>query len=268
MTTPITYYGGKQTLASTIISMMPVHKIYCEPYFGGGAVFFAKGPSEVEVINDHDSRLMTFYRCILDSFDELQQIVQNTLHSEEEWKRAKKIFFDNHHRYSDLETAWSVWVMCNMSYSCSPTCGWKWDNAGSTSASLYVKRQNFTDALCKRLKLVQISSRDAITVIQQRDSPDTFFYLDPPYLGCQQQHYRGFKTEDLIELLTTLSKIQGRFILSHFMNRQLQHAIKLNNWQYKVIDKPLTVANNVRATHRRKQELLVYNYVIEPSLFD
>lgn len=34
--TPITYYGGKQQLASVILGMMPSHKIYCEPYFGAG----------------------------------------------------------------------------------------------------------------------------------------------------------------------------------------------------------------------------------------
>lgn len=31
MRTPITYYGGKQRMADTIISMMPAHKLYCEP---------------------------------------------------------------------------------------------------------------------------------------------------------------------------------------------------------------------------------------------
>ncbi|RHO63705.1 DNA adenine methylase [Parabacteroides sp. AF48-14] len=38
MRTPITYYGGKQRLADTIISMMPGHKLYCEPFFGGGCL--------------------------------------------------------------------------------------------------------------------------------------------------------------------------------------------------------------------------------------
>ena len=61
MKTPITYYGGKQLLASTIVSMIPEHRIYCEPYFGGGAVFFAKEPSYLEAINDLNDRLMIFY---------------------------------------------------------------------------------------------------------------------------------------------------------------------------------------------------------------
>lgn len=58
MKTPITYYGGKQQMASTILAMIPSHKIYCEPFFGGGAVFFAKGASFLEVINDKNDLLV------------------------------------------------------------------------------------------------------------------------------------------------------------------------------------------------------------------
>lgn len=56
MHTPITYYGGKQMLVDTILPMIPTHKIYCEPYFGGGAIFFAKGKSYLEAINDINDR--------------------------------------------------------------------------------------------------------------------------------------------------------------------------------------------------------------------
>ena len=32
--TPITYYGGKQQLVSTILPMIPNHSVYCEHYLG------------------------------------------------------------------------------------------------------------------------------------------------------------------------------------------------------------------------------------------
>ncbi len=51
MKTPITYYGGKQILTHEILELMPAHKIYVEPFFGGGAIFFAKGSSFLEVIH-------------------------------------------------------------------------------------------------------------------------------------------------------------------------------------------------------------------------
>ena len=42
MKTPISYYGGKQAMLKTILPLIPEHQIYCEPFFCGGAVFWAK----------------------------------------------------------------------------------------------------------------------------------------------------------------------------------------------------------------------------------
>ena len=50
MKTPLTYYGGKQQLATRIVRLIPEHTLYCEPFIGGGAVFFQKAPSVVEVL--------------------------------------------------------------------------------------------------------------------------------------------------------------------------------------------------------------------------
>ncbi|GAG53665.1 unnamed protein product, partial [marine sediment metagenome] len=56
--------GGKRFLAKTIVSYIPEHKTYVEPFLGGGAVFFAKEPSEVEVINDLDKDIFFAYKFI------------------------------------------------------------------------------------------------------------------------------------------------------------------------------------------------------------
>lgn len=61
MKTPISYYGGKQTLAERIVSMIPAHNLYCEPFVGGAAVFFSKPQSNLEVINDTNKELINFY---------------------------------------------------------------------------------------------------------------------------------------------------------------------------------------------------------------
>lgn len=37
--TPISYYGGKQSMLKHILPIIPEHTIYVEPFFGGGAVF-------------------------------------------------------------------------------------------------------------------------------------------------------------------------------------------------------------------------------------
>ncbi len=49
------YPGSKWKMAEWIISLMPPHKSYLEPFFGSGAVFFKKEPSRIETMG---SRLM------------------------------------------------------------------------------------------------------------------------------------------------------------------------------------------------------------------
>ncbi len=48
----IKYPGSKSRLAQWICSLMPKHKVYLEPFFGGGAVFFNKDSAAIETIND------------------------------------------------------------------------------------------------------------------------------------------------------------------------------------------------------------------------
>lgn len=262
MKTPLTYYGGKQRLARTIIEMMPKHKIYCEPFFGGGAVFFAKPKSYLEVINDKNDRLITFYRMAQNHFEELHDIVKHTLCSESEYKRARAIY-SGEFEASDIEIAWSVWVVINMSFNGSPKGGWKWCNgsAGShTGVMMRHKRESFNSDLTRRLQDVQISCREALKVIKCRDSTDTFFYLDPPYPGCDQKHYSGYGFEHLEELLMLLQDIKGKFILSNYNSELLDSYISLNDWHKKEIDMKLTLANLGNAKTVVKTEVLVSNY--------
>ena len=272
MRTPITYYGGKQQLAKTILSMMPAHKVYCEPYMGGGAVFFAKGKSYCEVINDIDNRIITFYEVCQDPvlFIQLMERVQYTLDSEAEFIRAGKIWDNPSSARSSVDIAWAVWLTCNMGYGGSPEGGWKWDNGTSGSHSGVVMdnyRNRFTYKVHERMKHVQISCRDALKVIKQRDSEETFFFLDPPYPGCVQKHYSGFTFDDFRELLDLLSIVKGKFILCNFHSDMLDGYVEHMGWSVKSKDMPLRVANRITGGGKRKQEIMVYNYEIQGLIF-
>ena len=278
MKTPITYYGGKQTLAATIINMMPAHKIYCEPFFGGGAVFWAKPKSFLEVINDKNDRLITFYHVVKSTvlFDELYERVQATLDSESLWRKAKRIYgCDDPSQYSQVDIAWAVWVCTNMSYASTPSGGWKWCNgtSGTHSGSTFKRyRQAFTAGLQDRLSEVQISCRDALDVIKERDTKDTFFYLDPPYPGAEQKHYRGYTMADLEQLLGLLQSIKGKFILSNYMTEELATFIDRNAWFWSKRTLALKTTNfhnhSPYAMPRKKTEILVSNFQQEKTLFD
>ena len=272
MHTPITYFGGKQQLADTILGMMPPHRVYCEPYFGGGAVFFAKGKSPCECINDIDDRIITFYDVCQDErkFLRLRRRILMTLDSEREFLRADRIWRDPSKARSKVEMAWAVWLQCNMGYGGSPQGGWKWDNGTSGSHAGIVMdgyRNQFTRKIHERLKNVQISCRDALKVIAQRDTEDTFFFLDPPYPGCVQKHYSGFTFEDFEVLLKMLASVRGKFLLCNFDSDLLRRFVTENGWNMAVKDMPLRVTNRVTGGTRRKQEVMVYNYDVEPRLF-
>lgn len=272
MRTPITYYGGKQQLAGVILGMMPPHRVYVEPYFGGGAVFFAKGRSYCEVVNDIDDRIITFYDVCQDEkrFLQLQQRIRMTLDSEREFLRADRLWRDPSKARSKVEMAWAVWLQCNMGFGGSPEGGWKWDNGTSGSHGGIVMdgyRNQFTRKIHERLKNVQISCRDALKVIAQRDTEDTFFFLDPPYPGCSQKHYSGFSFDDLEVLLKMLSSIRGKFLLCNFDSDLLRRHVTINGWNMAVKDMPMRVANRVSKGTMRKQEVMVYNYDVEPKLF-
>lgn len=267
MRTPITYYGGKQGLSGRIISMIPRHRIYCEPFFGGGAVFFAKGKSEIEVINDKNEMLINFYQICREKFSELQGLIQYSLHSEIEFLKAKDIY-NKRIESNDVEKAWALWILSHECHAANLHGGWRYCNGISGThlgRVLRTKREEFTSKLYERLSEVQISCRDALRVIKDRDSADTFFYLDPPYPGACQGHYYGFSEKDLAELLTLTSKLKGKFILSNYWTDTLRYAVKEYKWNVKEVK--VTTHSAVNKDSKINTEVLVYNYEIEPTLF-
>src|ERR1700692_2708217 len=56
---PLSYIGGKRRIAKLLVSLMPAHTTYVEPFAGGAQVFFHKPRSKVEVLNDLDDEMLT-----------------------------------------------------------------------------------------------------------------------------------------------------------------------------------------------------------------
>ncbi len=73
MRVPTSYFGGKSRLAPWIASLLPTHRTYVEPYFGSGAVLFAKPPSHTEIVNDLDGEIVNFFRVLRDRYEDLER---------------------------------------------------------------------------------------------------------------------------------------------------------------------------------------------------
>ena len=58
------YPGSKWRIAKQIVSLLPPHHTYLEPYFGSGAVLFNKSRSDIETINDLDANVVNFFQWL------------------------------------------------------------------------------------------------------------------------------------------------------------------------------------------------------------
>ncbi|MBP3741848.1 MAG: DNA adenine methylase [Treponema sp.] len=264
MKTPISYYGGKQLLSSLIVGLIPKHRLYCEPFFGGGAVFFAKEPSDVEVINDTNKDLINFYEVVKENFAALEHEISLSLHSRDMHRQAE-VIYSNPDMFGRVKRAWAVWMLANTSYGCRLDGSFGYDRKGSVSKKLDNKREAFTEEYAKRLRKVQIECCDAIRIIKSRDTADSFFYIDPPYVGSDQGHYDGYTQEDFDILLNLLDGIKGKFILSSYRNTSLKKHILKNGWYTAEIRMHCSMTSNSSHAHG-KIEVLTANFPFKLNL--
>lgn len=89
MRPPFPYYGSKGRLAPWIISLMPDHRVYVEPFAGSAAVLLAKRPSSHEIINDIDGNVITFFRMLRDRHDDLLRVLELTPYARRSGWRAQ-----------------------------------------------------------------------------------------------------------------------------------------------------------------------------------
>lgn len=258
--TPISYYGGKQNLVATILPLFPVHTTYVEPFVGGGAIFWAKRPSEVEIINDNNRELINFYEVAKNEFVELEKMVRISLHSRSLHSDAT-VIYNNPHMFTRIQRAWAVWVLAAQSFSAMLDGTWGYDRLrGTTSAKILNKREGFTIDYAIRLQEVQIECTDALRIIRSRDFSEAFHYCDPPYYNSDCGHYDGYSIDDFENLLRTLESIEGKFLMSSYPSDLLTHYTKKNSWCTRSIEQAVTVANGTGGGGKRKIEVLTANY--------
>lgn len=259
--TCITYYGGKLNMLQHILPLIPKHKIYTEAFMGGGAVFYAKKPVESEIINDTNNMVINFYEVVQTDFENLKAKIEATLFSRTSYTVAWTIY-RMPHLFSKLQQAWAFYIATNMGFSCQ-IGSWGYDKYGKRVKAFRNKKMLFNHEIVKRLENTQIENNDALKVIQSRDTEDAFHYVDPPYIDSNQGHYSGYTKTDYIELLETLSKVKGKFLLSSYPSEVLTKYATRNGWYTKGYGKPLSAQKAVDGKKRgRKIEVLTANYPI------
>lgn len=221
MKSPVPYFGSKQRIADWIVSLLPEHDHYVEPFAGGLSVLLAKAPSKMETVNDLDGQLMTFWRVLRDRPDDLVRACALTPHSRAEQDAAYEDAPGD-----DLETARRVWVRLTQGRGGTlRRTGWRhYVDPNASGTSLAGQLDGYVDRLAsaaERLHGVSLESLPALDLIAKYGAcPRVLLYVDPPYLGSTRSfaNYRHEMRgeEQHRELAAALADCKATVVLSGY----------------------------------------------------
>jgi DNA adenine methylase len=216
---PIPYFGGKQALAPWIVSLLPDHGHYVEPYGGSLAVLLAKIPARMETVNDIDGELMTFWRVLRTRPIDLARVCALTPHSRAELLAAREASTD------ELETARRVWVRLTQSPGRTlRKNGWRRRvDPGGAAIPRYLERYvERMPSAAERLKTVSLECAPALDLIATYGrNPRVLLYVDPPYLGDTRAPGSRYRREmrgagEHRELAAALADCRAAVVLSGY----------------------------------------------------
>lgn len=196
MKSPVPYFGGKIRIGPKIAALLPKHSHYVEPFFGSGAVLFAKDPSPHETVNDLDQVLVTFWRVLRSRPDEFARLCSLTPHSRVEYDLAQPLDAEG-----ELELARQVFIKLTQGRSGRlKRTGWRhYVNPAGSSASMPRYLTGYVDRLApavERLQHVSLEARPALDIIAKYgNEPDVLLYVDPPYLGSTRGYDGAYRCE-------------------------------------------------------------------------
>lgn len=224
------YFGGKWQLRHWIISHLPAHRFYAEPFAGAASVLLGKDPApKGEIINDLNGDVVNLFRVMQgrDTAAELMRLLEWTPYAQAELvisreptedavERARRMVVRS---FMGIEVAGvrgsaSGFRMGNVDLSrldqdgkrTFRNCARDWSN---WKAQLAVIRE--------RLAEVMIYQRDAIEFIGLMDKPECLLYVDPPYHHDTRSATRyAVEFADHVGLVTRLLDCKAMVVLSGY----------------------------------------------------
>lgn len=215
------YFGGKWLMADWIISRLPGHHCYVEPFCGGASVLLRKPPSTVEVLNDVSGRVVNFFRVLREEPTELIHQLEITPMAADEYRECRTQKGDQVERARRFFV--ESWQGLAGSNGDGRSQGWRRTNDRDVARTLKGAVANLQQ-VSERLRGVAIDSLDWREVLQRYDSPRTLFYVDPPYLPTTRSRpspSNGYGANDLteaehVELLEALCGVEAAVMLSGY----------------------------------------------------
>lgn len=259
------WYGGKFSHLDFLLPYLPNDaRHFCDVYGGSAAVLINREPAPVETYNDLDSELVNFFATLRhpEMGVRLQREIALTPFSREELtlactpedglgsvERARRFYVRARQTRTGLAQTSSTgrWAQCVLT-----------SRSGMAGAvSRWIGAIDGLPPIVDRLMRVQIDNAPALEVIERYDTPDTLFYLDPPYVhearGDKHAYFGEMSDLEHMELARTLHNIKGRAAISGY--RSGLYDSVFSDWHR--VDAPEKICHSVR---QLRQESLWMNY--------
>ncbi len=264
----VKWAGGKGQLLELLLENIPHRfKTYCEPFVGGGALFFAlyrAGKIKQALLSDVNPELIDTYIALRDDVEDVIDMLSTypydkefyyEMRSRDPWKisrteRAARFIYLNKTCFNGL---------------------YRLNRSGKFNVPFgrYV-RPKICDAknlraVSKALRHAEIMCEDFQTVVHRLEEGD-FVYCDPPYQPVSDTAYftaytaDGFHWEDQVRLFKTVEELKNRGIYV-LLSNSAHPKVKDLYAQYTIWEVPVKRHVNRRAERRRGWvEVLISTY--------
>lgn len=277
ITSPLCWVGGKSLSARRILEAFPPpdhYDTYVEVFGGAAHILARKVPgSHIEVYNDLNDHLVCFWIAARDQPEALQQRIDSLPYSRSLYYRYRESLRAQE-PMEDLERAARWFYVLRSTFGGVPNLrkGWGYSiQAGKSKVRALRTATDLLSAVSARFRYVQIECQDFTSLIQTYQTPRTLFYVDPPYMGCEN-YYRAFDgtalftEEDHRRLATLLNATNALVALSYYEHPLLDEWYPAPRWRRLTWSQ----AKAIEKTHEPRQygrEMLLMNYPEARSLW-
>lgn len=164
----IQWPGGKSKVAKRIIKQFPPHKVYVEPFIGGGSVFFRKPLVQKNVIGDADHWVVDLYKGVRNGG--LAKCSGGIRKSRGRFERAK----------SKQKSVCDKVALANMSFH-GDRVGYALANKGREGSIIGSGRLSQHKWYKKKIRKSYLRLSDFAQTMRKFDGYDTLHFLDPPW---------------------------------------------------------------------------------------
>lgn len=244
--------GNKSKIAEKIQEFFPEHKIYIEPFFGAGGMFFNKPKAKYNIVNDLDSDVFNLFQVLMNQKEELEKAFYlMPVHSDllNYWKTNKEA--------DAVKKALRFLFLSNLTFM---GAGDTMRTRGDNSKKNILDDMKPTFDFMADVNFSNYDFRKFIKSIEYKGGE--FIYCDPPYLSNRKDRYENeFTAQDTNDLLDCLIGTGCDFAVSEFDNDFIANQAEERELNYIIIGE----RNNLK---NKRTEILLTNYTnSQQSLF-